>query len=187
MALRDINLVPENVLQRRYGVRHAIGWCLAYGLLIVLLLSGYFAYTHRVVTKRRVPTSESEVRKRLAATIADIEVRKQDIERLAFVRHISQPFGTAEILGRLAQIMDPKTWLTTCSVSAGEGGAPLLVMQGLAFSNARLGATMRALAEDDHFEDLVLKNSSEVKMSLDMPGVPENIIQFHIEATVVTE
>ena len=38
MVVREVNLVPEAVLRRRYARRHTIGWCVAYGLLFERLL-----------------------------------------------------------------------------------------------------------------------------------------------------
>lgn len=124
MALRDVNLVPESILQRRYLLRHGVGWALAYGLLVAVLLGAYLAYTQATVAKHRVPGSEKEVRQRLADTIAEIEGKKDELDRLALVRHVSRPFGTAEILGRLAEIMDPMTWLTEISVETDAAAPP---------------------------------------------------------------
>ncbi len=92
MALRDINLVPAAVLQRRYLSRHAVAWGLAYGLCAAMLVGAYVWSTSGIIARRRAPVREEEVRKRLAATIAEIVSKQEDIERLEFVRDLVSPF-----------------------------------------------------------------------------------------------
>jgi hypothetical protein len=73
-------------------------------------------------------------------------------------------------------------------MTGGDAGAYKLSMQGLAESNARLGATIRKLVENPHFRDIDLRNSTELLKSL--PGGAEQgpgVVQFTIEATVSTE
>ena len=103
------------------------------------------------------------------------------------MRHVTFAFGTSEILGRLADIMDPKTWLTKVSLRATEEETYTLMMKGLSYSNARLGTTIRALTTDDYFEDVVFKDAVDVKQSTRTSGAPESIVQFTMEATVRAE
>lgn len=187
MALRNINLVPDAVLQRRLLIRHAVGWGLVYGLVIAILVGGHLSYTHRTMPTCIRHTTEEQARRQVAQIISEIDHKNQEIERLAFVRHVSYAFGASEILGRLADIMDSKTWLSKVSLRATPDGAYALEMKGLAYSNARLGATIRALTVDAHFEDVVFRDAVDVKQMTTADGAPENLVQFKMEARVLAK
>lgn len=186
MAVRDVNLVPEPVLQRRYARRHATGWAVAYGLVITALLGGYFVHTQGVIARRRHATSEDDVRKRLAGAVAEIETRKRELERLAFVREVSHPVGPVATLGRLAAAMDPGTWLTHLSLTIAPGTDTGLTMEGRALSNASLGAMIRGLSESDSFTDVVLGSSSELRGRGSGEETPDTVVQFRVRAKAVT-
>ena len=138
MALRDVNLVPEPVLQRRYMIRRVAAWGLAYLLVLGSCVGAYVGYTKGVLARRSPPTNEAQERKRLAATIVEIREKTEELERLAFVRRVSRAVKVTPVLGRLAEIMDPKTWLTHLSLQAHEDSVATLVLSGLSISNAKL-------------------------------------------------
>ena len=187
MALRDVNLVPQSIIQRRYAKRHLVGWAVAYGLLIVLLAGGHLLYTRSVIAKRRHAAGEEEMRRRLAGAIAEIEDKKEELARLAFVREIVCPVSAAEVLGRLAEAMAPQTWLTQLSLTGASGEDMILSMEGTAFSNSSLGAMVRGLSESDSFRDVILGGSSERTVTKSGSNVPETVVQFRVKARAVSE
>lgn len=187
MALRDVNLVPPSVLERRYLARHGIGWAIAFGLLLALVLGGHTAYTRGVLRRRLSPTSEAQVRERLAAVIAGIHAKKEDLDRLASVRQVSRPIGAADVVGRLAARLDPGTWLTHLSLTTRAAGDTAIVMRGLALSNANLGAMIRSLTQSGNFRNVVLRDSSEVTRGLDAMAGPGHVVQFSVHADAVAE
>jgi Tfp pilus assembly protein PilN len=187
MALRDVNLMPGAVLQRRLILRHALVWGVTYGAVVALLLAAYLATMQGVASKRRSPMSEEEVRRRIAVTIGQIEQKKEEAERLAFVQDLSRSFGPADVLSHLASIMDPKTWLVSLSTTRDSERGSLLTMQGRAISNARLGATIRAFTTDPMMHDVALGNSSEIRQPSRHGGDVEQLVQFAIEARIKDE
>jgi Tfp pilus assembly protein PilN len=187
MALRDINLLPAAALERRLLLRHAVAWGLVYGLALAVIIGGHLGYAKWAMPERTHSITDKQARTQLAEIISEIDRKNEEIERLAFVRHVSFAFETSEILGCLADIMDPKTWLTKVSLRATAEGAYALNIKGLAYSNARRGTTIRALTTDPHFENVVFKDAVDVKPTITADDAPEHIVQFTVEAQVIAE
>ena len=184
MALRDINLLPESLLQRRLLVRHALLWAVAYGLAVTILVTGYLFYTRTAIPQTKGPVNEEQARKQLALTITEINGKNEEIERLEFVRHVSFSIGTSEILGQLASVLDAKTWLTKISLIDNQDETYLLTMKGLSYSNAKLGNTLRVLTADPYFEDVILRDTVDVNPSTASQDMPKSIVQFTMDAKV---
>lgn len=187
MALRDINLVPEPFLLKRLLLRHAVIWGVVYSIAAAILVASYVHYMSSAMPKRTAAISEEQARRQLARIITEINIKNEEIERLAFVRHVSIAFGTSEIMGRLAEIMDAKTWLTKISLHDNKDETYRIVIAGLSYSNARLGSTIRSLTADPYFEDVVLRDTVEVKSNREISGTSERIVQFTVEARVVAK
>jgi Tfp pilus assembly protein PilN len=185
MGVRDINLVPESVLLRRYAERHVAGWTAACGLVIVLLVCAYVVTLQRAAAKGRYTVSEQQVRKRLGGTVAQIESRKQEIEKLSFLREIPRPMGAAQILGQLGDVIDPGTWLTDLALTAERGSDTSVTMQGLSYSNAQLGATINALGSCGAFRDVVLGDASAASLRREGETIPEKMVRFSATARAI--
>ena len=182
MALRDVNLVPEPVLQKRYLNRHLAAWGVACLLLAGVVMGAYIGYTRGILARRRPTIDEEQVRKRLALTITDIHAKTEELERLAFVRQASRPGEAPQVLSRLAAIMDPQIWLTDLSLQARELSGSTLLLNGLSVSNATLGALIKQLNDDPMFDNVVLKHATETPGATGSDERLTNLIQFTIEA-----
>lgn len=182
MALRDVNLVPEAVLQRRYLLRHASLWALA-GLTVMGTLAGAYAfYTRAVLTRREPRVSEAEARRLLSEMVADIDGKMQQLEHLAYVRRVSRPGCAARALDGLAAAMDPQTWLTGLSLNMHSNSTASVVASGLAGSNAKLGSLIGKLSGTGRFRNVVLMNASEASDSSSSDGAPVRVVAFTVQA-----
>jgi Tfp pilus assembly protein PilN len=185
MAVRNVNLVPDELLQRRYAVRHGVGWAIAYALVIALLAGAYLLSVQRGVPRRH-RLSEREVNARLATAVAQIETRKAELARLAFVRDVTCPLGPAETVGQLAELLAEDGWLTRLELELNVLNGNVLTLEGLAYSNARLGGIVNRLNESDTFQDIVLGRSSEQQTFSGNDRPPRRVVQFQITAKAVT-
>jgi len=188
MALRDVNLVPDDLLQQRIVLRHGLGWAISAAVIVVLLLGIYTVTMRTISAQRRSPISEQEVRKRIALTITEIEAKKEEIERLAFVRNVAGTFRMADILDRLTERLDPKVWLANLSIRSAPENSYEVMMQGRAFSNTRLGASIRALTDDPLVNNVALRSSNEIQNPIrGEHGMPPRIVKFSIQARIAGE
>ena len=193
MALREINLVPTEVLQQKYIARHIFLW--AGGLVFSLgLIFGFYQYQVRMVLPQQRPvTTLEDMHVQLGATMEEINATQKEIERLShqesFIKKLStiQPFS--RLLKKLSIIMNAQTWLTKLSINAGtedDRRAPGIILYGFSLSNDDLGSFLTRLSDDPLFEDIVLKYAKETQKagSSQDRKTPVKVIQFQIDLNI---
>ena len=100
MALRDVNLLPAALLYKRSLVRHACAWSLAYLLLLGIVGGAAVGYTGKTVPRQGASVNEEQVRKQIAAVLADIQRKKEALEQLTFVRQAERRGAITQVLKR---------------------------------------------------------------------------------------
>ena len=194
MALREVNLIPAEILHLRYTVRHILMW--TGGLIFFLgLVFGFYLYqVHRVIPRQRPLTTLEDMHLQLGATMEEISVTKKEIERLshqeAFIKKLSKTQPFSRLLHRLSVIMNAQTWLTRLMVdTTAEDKEKVLEMKlyGFSLSNEDLGEFLTRLSEDRLFEDVILKyaRENEIKDLFKERKSAVNVIQFQINLNIV--
>jgi len=193
MALREINLIPAEVLHGKYITRHLFLWagCLALSLSLIF---GFYLYQVRVVLPEKRPvTTVEDMHKQLGATLEEIKETQQQIERLSFQESFLaklsrvQPFST--LLLKLSEIMNAKTWLTKLSIDAStedEDVLPSINLYGFSISNEDLGNFLTQLSGEPLFEDVGLKYAKETPITRspqDRKALVK-VIQFQIDCKI---
>lgn len=189
MALRDINLVPAEVLERRYLIRHVVLW-LSSLVAVVVLLTGVHGYQARLVYRETLNRQEGE--KDLTATLAKLvgAIGKEQNalnltlrERVQLGALIEHRLSHAAVLAKLAEIMNDQTWLQQFAFDTARDGKFHLVMMGFSSSPATLGTFIQRLSGEPMFRLVVLKSAQEVedKSSGSAP------VQFQIECDIAGE
>ncbi len=169
MALREINLIPADILSSRY-LRHHISFWALWLILLVPLLGGFFYYqTHFVLNKKRPMENLEDVHALIGTKIEDIYRIQAELERLdqqqSVLKTIKRTPPYSSVLFKLSNIMNDDTWLTSIAIDSNsdknEGENDNLELTGFAFSNNKLGNFLSLLSNDDLFKDVVLKYSKE--------------------------
>lgn len=190
MALREVNLIPADVLHKKYVLRHITLWTV--GLMLCLcLIVGFYQYQARVVLppKRPVTTLE-DMHIRLGSTVDEIKATQQEIQRLSLQesflkkRNKVQPFS--ELLLGLSKIMRAQTWLTKLTIAAGseqETMVPGIELYGFSLSNNDLGNFLTQLSEEPLFQNVELKyaNETQIAASAQDQKALTTVIQFQID------
>jgi len=83
MALREVNLIPAEVLHQKQIIRHLFLWTGSLALLLGLIFGFYQYQIHAVLPKNRPKTTLEDMHNRLGATLADIKLARQEIEQLS--------------------------------------------------------------------------------------------------------
>ncbi len=192
MALREVNLVPARLLQRRGLVRHLCFWstCL---FICLCMISGYFLYQTRVIRAQQ-PALQSldEVQMHLGNRISTIERIRAELQKLNQQRvvlgKITRNRSYCQVLGKLSEIFNDETWLTRLSIDRNQEKNTTIQMSltGLSFSNATLGNFMNQISSDPLFNDvrLVYAKEGSRQIAKTGSGKPEKLIQFEIESIV---
>lgn len=193
MALREINLLPDDILFRLQLTRHLVFWA---GSLIITLSSifGFHIYqTHVALARNGIFTPPKETERRIAASIEEIKRIQGKIKRLdqqqSVIGKIVRNSTRYRVLSRLINIMDNSTSLTELTLDALEGaekGAKLMV-SGFSAQNEDLGNFMNQLSDDPIFQGVLLRYAKETLIIQGNPnrGKPVRLIQFQIECKIL--
>jgi Tfp pilus assembly protein PilN len=193
MAIREVNLIPAEILGRKYRNRHLMLWAGCF-LLSLSLIFGFYSYQiHVVLPGKRPLTTVEDMQKQLGVAIEEIKATQQKIQQLslqeAFLKKLTkiQPFS--KLLLKFSEIMNDQTWLTKLIINAGaeeEEILPGIEIYGLSSSNEMLGNFLTRLAGEPMFQNVVLKYAEESRIARspqDRKGVAK-VIRFKIDCGI---
>jgi len=193
MALRDVNLIPAEVLHRRYTVRHILMWTGGLVFCLALIFGFYLYQVYKVLPRQRPVTTLEDMHLQLGATMEEISVTQNEIERLslqeAFIKKLSKTQPFSRLLHRLAIIMNAQTWLTRMMVNTpadNKEKALEMKLYGFSLSNEQLGDFLTRLSEERLFENVILKYAKEnqIREFSKTRKSPLKVIQFQIDLNI---
>jgi Tfp pilus assembly protein PilN len=192
MALREINLVPVDILGRRHLLRHLSFWGMTLGFVLLSIFGFHLYQRHLVLTAGRVPGRLESITSTIALKSEKIRVLQTEVERLKKKREalhqIAGNFPYTVILATLADTLNDSTWLTQLSLERDQTlrGAANLRIQGSALCNEELGNFLNHLSEAGTFQNVALKYARETIMatSVKNTGAPVEVTRFQVECRV---
>jgi len=189
MALREINLIPPDILSRRHLLRRLSFWSGCMIISLSLIFGFYQYYTHAVLAKNRAMTSLKEMHIKLGTRIEKINQIQEELERLdqqqSLIKTITKNKPYTIVLSRLATLMNEYTWLSQFALDSGKDREDNANMKltGFSFSNNKLGDFIDRLSCEPMFTSIFLKYARESNIALpdqnEAKGV--KVIQFEIE------
>ncbi len=166
MALREVNLVPPDVMASRLLARHLSFWAITLISSVSLILLIYLGQAYHVrleqqslVTLKDIQghlTGKVELQKRLQG---DLEKLNQQKAALYAIKSTGQ--SLSHVIARLSHIMNDGTWLSQLTVEGGGGDNATLLLTGSSVSNEHLGDFLNRLSLDQTFRGVVLKFANE--------------------------
>lgn len=163
MALREINLVPDETRDRRAVTRHVTAWS---GLLLVALLIIGALHQGSVRMGLTDGGAQKKLRttdRKFASLVAETRDIQDELERFALVTTLANHQPRWEILSALSEAMNDGVWLQRLTINSPEDD-PLqsdVDMTGFAYSNAELGTFLSRLTAEQMFTDVTLDHSKE--------------------------
>lgn len=170
MTLREINLVPDDILQRNLVKRQILRWSLALTLCLTAIFSTYWYQSQIVLARLRPSTTLAEMHAQLGATLDEIRAAQKEIERLstqqAILKELSVHYAFPDLLELLANALNAQTWLTQLEVEAGSHKEiqPRMHLKGYAVSNELLADFLTHLSTARPVESVVLKLAQEARV-----------------------
>jgi Tfp pilus assembly protein PilN len=189
MALRDINLIPGEILERRCLIRHLVLWAssLAAVATLIMLTYGY---------QNCGPFGEAQNRqgatKDRAAALTRIvgEIRKEQNElnlarreQVQWVTLIEQRRSYSSVMAKLSDVMNDETWLQQLDFSTAQDRTVHLGLMGSSHSHETLGIFIQRLSGEPMFRRVVLKSAQESRSQL-AGSAP---VQFQVECAIAKE
>ena len=194
MAIRDINLIPADILTSRLRQRHLCFWagCL---LLSLGLVFGFFLYQrHVLISEKSDFNSLQNTHNHLGLKIKEIAKIKQELEKLdqqqTILRDIIRGPICSQVLWKLADIINENTWITSLATNnnrQSEKNANIK-LNGYSFSNEELGNFLSRLSDESTFKNvrLIFAQESMLSLSKQNDGDVIKVIQFEIECELLT-
>ena len=192
MALREINLIPGEVLARRDLVRHLCFWTGCLLIFLALTWGFYFSQTHFFLPRKRAVTTLTDMRTYLGTKFGEIKRIREELERLSQHEAVLKPITNYEpysrICAKLADTMNESTWLTQLVIDSGREEAieASLILTGFSYSNDKLGNFLDRLSSSKLFESVVLKHATESELRQRKQGGRRalKLIEFQIECNI---
>jgi len=193
MALREINLVPSNILARREMLRHFSFWA---GCLVILLapIFGFYVYRAGATTAQNLTIADpDDINKNMSQQIGAVKriqkelelLNKQQADLQAIVRHSDY----SRILSKLADTVNGYTWLKSLKIESGSNpkDPTMLQISGRATTNEALGNFLNRLGGNPLFENVVLKYATETLMEKSDVNDenPEKRVEFEIVCRIL--
>jgi Tfp pilus assembly protein PilN len=185
MALRDINLIAADIIERRYLLRHLFLWCGGMVAVAVLMI-GIYQYQIRIHYAAKQDVTDGRNLSAALATMVD-ESKKVERELNIALGERSQ-FGAltaklrpySSVIAKLAEIMNTQTWLQQLALETGRDQTVHGKLSGFSNSHETLGDFIQRLSSEPLFRSVVLKfaQESEARISGGSP------VQFQIECDV---
>ncbi len=169
MALREVNLVPSELLFHRQVRRHLSLWSVGLIAALLLIIGGNLLHTQLVLAKNRSLISLNEVDASLDTRIVQIKRLQKELdslhERQAVLESIRRNQPYSHVLLRLAEVMNERTWLAQLVIdeSREDKDATKMELTGYSFSNEDLGDFLSRLTGTLVFRDVALKYANEME------------------------
>jgi Tfp pilus assembly protein PilN len=168
MTLRDINLVPDDVLAKYHARRHILRWGLVLIGCLTIISVTYWYQAYVVLARLRPSTTLADIHDQLGATLDEISAAQKEIERLstqqAILKELSVHQSFPGLLELMADTLSPQTWLTAMEIDAdGPRDARAgMRLKGYALSNELLADFLTRLSAARSMDSVVLKLAREV-------------------------
>jgi Tfp pilus assembly protein PilN len=189
MALRDINLIPGEILERRSLIRHLLLWLSSLAVVAIILMGVYGYQTAAVYreTQNR-QGGDKDLKADLVRTVGDIRKEQKELnlarrEQVQLVALIEQRRSYSSVLAKLAEIMNDQTWLQQLAFNTAQDRTLHLSLMGFSHSHETLGTFIQRLSGEPTFRQVVLKSAQESKDQLS-GSAP---VQFQIECDIAKE
>ena len=193
MALREINLIPADILHKKYLFRCFFLWAGSLSLCLSLIFGFYLYQIYVVLPKKRPVTTFEDMHKQLGTTLEEIKETQQEIQRLSlqesFLKNLTRTQPVSRLLLKLSVIMNTRTWLTKLTIDADteeEKTVPGIELYGSSLSNDDLGNFLTQLSVEPMFYNVVLKYAKETRISKSHQdrNALVKVIQFQIDCNI---
>ncbi len=190
MALREINLVPNEVLHRKYLTRHLMLWVACLTVLLTPIFGVYLHHARLVAAEKSALSELKKIHANLEEKIEEIKTVQAELENLSqqqtAIETKTRNLSYASLFTKLADIMNLSTWLTKLAVDSGhdkEEGEAKFELTGFSLSNEKLGDFLIRLSAEPLFKKVLLRYAKEQQKapSRTKQSEPMRLIEFRIE------
>jgi Tfp pilus assembly protein PilN len=196
MALRDINLIPSDMLYHQQLGRHLYFWAGCLAMSLTLVVGIYLYHWHAIMAEKETLTTLKADHEQLGAKIEEINQIKEELQQLsqkrAVLNKITGNQAYSQVLLKLAEIMNEHTWLKQLAIERDNGNEDeeddriRLKLTGFSYSNEDLGDFLIQLSSQPLFKGVVLNYAKETteRHVKDRMTMAVSLIEFQIDCRV---
>ncbi len=163
MALREINLVPWDLMKKNTLSRHL--WFWAKGLLLVVLVLGavYLVTFFWMNNQKQTLPQFGQVKEQMAVktnAVKDLQGRLQEIQaKILSLSTLTRGQLFFEIIQIFSNCLNDQTWINTLSLQRTPEDILVLVCEGEAWTHHALGMLIHQLSLAPRIQEVVLENA----------------------------
>lgn len=196
MALRDINLIPGDMLYQQQLRRHVSFWAGCLAISLTLVVGIYLYQRHAIMAEKEILTRLKADQQQLAAKIEEMNQIKEELQKIAEKRVVLNKItgnqAYSQVLLKLAEIMNEYTWLKQLTLEDDkdyedpEDDRIRLKLTGFSYSNEDLGNFLIQLSSQPLFKGVVLNYAKETteRHVKDRMTTAVSLIEFQIDCHV---
>jgi len=192
VALRDVNLVPDDFLFRQSLSRHLSLWVM---LLILSIASifGFRLYQTNIGYSEKPPIeSMRNTPEQLGFKIEEIKRLHDELVRLdrqkSGLENVTRNPDYSRVLLKLVEIMSNHTWVTQLTIENNKETKTEshMSLRGYAKNSAELGDFIKNLTENPLFHDVFLNHANEamLKEFEHQENDSSGLIEFQLECGI---
>ena len=192
MALREINLIPEDILTKLHFRQHLYLWAACLTISLALIFGLHLYQTSVAMAQKHPFISLKDTDTDLASKIEEIKQMQKELEGLnqkqAALEAVTGNIPYSRILLKLSGLMNGDTWLTRLDIDGDRerGGVINLHLTGFSKHNEELGDFLNQLSSEPLFGAVLLKYAKEAKRSASGKEEDEEIemINFQVDCRI---
>ncbi|MBU0465900.1 MAG: PilN domain-containing protein [Proteobacteria bacterium] len=195
MALRQINMIPGNILARTDLVRHLWFWGKGLVFILLLFVMFYLAQASRFALQQKAQHSDASMKVIVTNKIeqalkkADgINMQMQDLKlKAGLLATLTNQQLYYDILAVFAHAFNDATWIDHLSIQRGnekDTDRSNLMVDGFSLTHNTLGAFLESLSGNNRIQDVVLvyaKKQEQKSPDLDVAS----LIQFKLTCSII--
>jgi len=189
MAVRDINLIPGEILERRSLIHHLLLWLSILVVAAALIMAAHGYQNRMMYGEAQNPQGAGkDLAAALTRIVGDIQKEQKELnlarrEQVQLVALIGERRSYSSVLAKLADTMNDQTWLQQLAFNTDKDRTLHISLMGFSHSHEALGTFIQRLSGEPMFRLVVLKSAQESqdKLSGSAP------VQFQIECDIAKE
>jgi len=196
MAVRQINLIPANILARTAFTRHL--WFWGKGLIFILLLFVilYLVQASRFALQQKALNSESSSKIQVLNKIGhakgeadDINSQMQDLAlKSGLLASLTNQQLYYDILAVFAESFNGDTWINHLTIQRGtekDTDRSNLMVDGFSLTHNTLGIFLESLAGNKRIDDVVLVYAKKKQGQEGLDPDLSNVVQFKLTCSII--
>lgn len=169
MAIRETNLIPEEILSYRHLVRHLYFWAGCLGVSLAVIFGFHMYQTNIALAQKEDPPILKDKDTNLVAKIKEIKQIQRELDELnkkqVALERITDSTPYSLIIQRLSEAADGYVWFSLLAIEGGkQKDEPISVrVTGFSPRNEELGEFLNRLSGDPLFDAVFLNYATESK------------------------